>query len=273
MFAINCAIAAMSANKSVMFFSLEMSVEEIMDRIVAFSTGIPMNRLKEGLFNEEDSHETERKENLKKIAKEMLDMSDKKLLIDVGSDDVTVDKIRAKALRRAQSDAGLDLIIVDYLQLMKPVGNHGSRQEAVASLSRGLKLLAKQLGVPIITLVQLNRGNQDEEDNTPRIDNIRESGAIGQDSDIIILLHRQDTVDEGIPPTSVILAKQRNGEANRVIRCHSNLECSAFVEMKSRKDINQEEINDDELFEDELDDFDDFGEFDDYDEDDLGGGF
>ena len=266
-FAVNCAIGAMSANKSVMFFSLEMSKSEIMDRIVAFSTGIPMNDLKKGLIYEDDNGE-KRDESLKNVAKEMTEMANKKLLIDVEAKDVTVDKLRAKAIRRAQSEEGLDLIIVDYIQLLKPVGQFSNRQEAVASLSRDLKLLAKQLDVPIIILSQLNRGGNEEEDNIPTINNIRESGAIGQDSDIIILLHRSEPKDEGIPPTLVILAKQRNGEANKTIRCHSNLSTSAFLEMKSRKAVDADDIDDSD-FEDETIDFgdDDFDMGDDFDDD------
>lgn len=226
-FAVNCAVAASEANKSTLFFSLEMSESEIQDRIMASMSSIPMNDLKQGKVKEEQKALLE--ETAEKVSK-------MKLLIET-EPKITVDAIRAKALRRAQSPAGLDLIIIDYLQLITPVGRFSSRQEIVADLSRNMKLLSKQLGVPIIVLVQLNREGKDEEDNAlPRLDQIRESGAIAQDSDIVILLHRDAAQDGEIPHTLIILAKHRNGKAGDVVRCHSNLECSLFREVIRAKD-------------------------------------
>jgi replicative DNA helicase len=247
-FAINSAVAACEANKSVQFFSLEMSEVEIQDRIIASMSGIPMNDLKQGKVSEED------RETLRETSERVSHM---KLLIET-EPKITVDAIRAKALRRAQSPQGLDLIIIDYLQLITPVGNFSSRQEIVADLSRNMKLLSKQLGVPIIILVQLNREKSDGDENAlPKLDQIRESGAIAQDSDIVILLHRDKSEDGEIPHTLIILAKHRNGEAGAVVRCHSNLECSLFREVVRAKDkprMTDEEMND--LVKDS--DFDDF---------------
>lgn len=234
-FAVNCAVAAAEANKSTLFFSLEMSESEIQDRIVASMSGIPMNDLKQGKVQEEDipllQETTERVQKMK-------------LLIET-EPKITVDAIRAKALRRAQSEAGLDLIIIDYLQLITPVGNLSSRQEIVADISRNMKLLAKQLQIPIIVLVQLNREKGDDDNELPKISQIRESGAIGQDSDIVILLHRDKAEDGEIPPTLVILEKHRNGKAGDIIRCHSNLECSLFREVVRAKD--RERFSDEEM--------------------------
>ena len=247
-FAVNCAISAAKANSSVMFFSLEMSKTEIEDRVLAATTGITMNRLKQGKLSDEEQ---------KILRAQMKEMADVKLIIDVDPK-VTVDIIRSRALKQAQTEAGLDFIIIDYLQLITPSGRFSSRQEAVADISRNVKLLAKQLGVPIMVLVQLNR-DKDEENALPHLDKIRESAAIAQDSDIVVLLHRDVALDDTTPHTLVILAKNRNGEANKTVRAHSNLECSLFREVTRVKDVERlTESDEAELIEDfDLSEFDD----------------
>jgi len=235
-FAINCAVAAAKAAKSVLFFSLEMEELELKDRMISSITGVPMNNLKNGTL---DANERRILQGAKSEINEM------KILIDTDPK-VTVESIRARALRRAQSPMGLDMIIIDYLQLITPTGRFSSRQEAVSDLSRNMKLLAKQLQVPIMVLVQVNREGNNDEDPLPKLDRIRESGAIAQDSDTVILLHRDQTMDDTIPHTLVILAKNRNGEANKTIRCHSNLECSLFRETQRAKDV-EGTITDDDI--------------------------
>ena len=220
--AINFATAAVYAGRSVLFFSLEMSEEEILDRIFASTTAISMNRLKDPSTLSSDDREI-----LKKVGEEYKQM---KLRIETDPN-VTVEIIRSKALEYARSnDNGLDMIIVDYLQLVGSTFRTNNRQEEVQKISRSFKLLAKQLQVPIVILSQLNR-NKNEEDGMPNMDNIRESGAIAQDSDVVILLHRDKTEDDVIPPTIVNLAKNRGGPADKFIRCHSDLACSVFREM------------------------------------------
>ena len=253
-FAINSAVAAMQAGKSVLFFSLEMSVEEINDRIVASVSSIPMNDLKQGLL-EDSSHRV--------LDESIADLSKAKLTIDFDAKQ-TIDGIRAKALKKAQSAEGLDFIVIDYLQLITPTGRFSSRQEAVADISRNMKLLAKQLGVPIMVLAQMNRSkDESSEDGMPKLSGIRESGAIAQDSDVVILLHRNKSSDEDIPPTYVILAKQRNGEADKTIKCHSHLECSMFQEIIINREFqsySEEEVaalSDD--LEEDLEDLEDLG--------------
>lgn len=244
-FAVNSAVAAAQAGKSVLFFTLEMSNAEIDDRIIASISGVSMSKLKNGNITEEENEKV----------KDALDQL-RKMKITVDSDPkVTVDTIRARATRQAQSPDGLDLIIVDYLQLITPVGRFSSRQEAVASISRNMKLLAKTMEVPIIVLVQLNRGKDDEEDKLPTIDNIRESGSIGMDSDIVILLHRDANFDDTTPHTLFLLEKNRNGENKKIIRCHSNLSTSLFREVRKEKDVAEERLSDEDLseLEDDLD--------------------
>lgn len=256
-FAVNNAVAAARAGKSVLFFTLEMSNEEIDDRIIASMSGVSMSRLKEGNLSDEDRT---------RVRQALDDLKDMKIMVD-SDPRVTVDTIRARAFKQAQSPEGLDLVIVDYLQLITPAGKYSSRQEAVADVSRNMKLTAKVIEVPIIVLVQLNRGKDDEEEGKlPSLENIRESGSIAMDSDVVILLHREDTFDDTTPHTLVILDKNRNGEAHKVIRCHSNLECSLFREVKKEKDTTDERLSDEEYA--ELEDDIDLDEFNDYDLDD-----
>lgn len=241
-FAINAAVAAIQANKSVMFFSLEMSVEEINDRIFSSISSIPMNDLKQGKLDD----------GQREVLKEAIsELKHSKLTIDPDPKQ-TIDSIRAKALKKAQSPEGLDFIIIDYLNLITPTGRFGSRQEAVADMARNLKLISKVFEVPVMILTQMNRAETDNEDGIPTIDNIRESAATGQDSDVVIILHRKKAMDEDIPPTYVVLAKQRNGEADKIIKCHSHLECSVFREMVVKKDLDAYSDEEMDSFDEEL---------------------
>lgn len=234
-FAVNSAVAAAQAGKSVLFFSLEMGDAEIMDRITSSTTGVFLKRLREGGLTEDDF------ERLREASGDL-----KKMKIKLETDaKVTVESIRAKALRQAQSEMGLDFIIIDYLGLLTPVGKFSSRQEAVADMSRNVKILAKQLGVPIMVLAQVNRKSNADENDLPGIHNLRESGGIAQDSDVVILIHRDDSTDGNMPHTLLLLEKNRNGESNKTIRCHSNLECSLFREVVRAKEV--ERLDDDEV--------------------------
>lgn len=254
-FAIMSAVAAARSGKSVLFFSLEMGNAEIIDRIVACMSGVSMTKLKQGRLTEEE---------MGLVSKAQQEFKELKIIIDTDPK-ATVDSIRSKAFKAAQSPSGLDIIILDYLQLITPVGRYSSRQEAVSDMSRNMKLTAKALNVPIMVLVQLNRAKGDEEDDKmPTLDNIRESGAIAMDSDIVILLHRDVVQDDTTPQTIIILEKNRNGESKKAIRCHSNLECSLFREIKREKETSQR-LTDEEL--EELEDDIDLSDFEDLDDD------
>lgn len=254
-FAIMSVVAAARAGKSVLFFSLEMSHPEIIDRIVACMSGVSMSKLKQGRLSPEE---------LELVARAQQEFKEMKVTIDTDPK-ATVDAIRSKAFKAAQSPRGLDIIILDYLQLITPTGRHSSRQEAVAEISRNMKLTAKTLNVPVMVLVQLNRAKGDEEeDKLPTLDNIRESAAIAMDSDIVILLHRDVAHDDTTPHTIVILEKNRNGESQKLIRCHSNLECSLFREINREKEAS-ERLTDEDM--EELEDSLDLSEFPDLDDD------
>lgn len=261
-FAIMAAVSAAQAGKSVMFFSLEMSESDIIDRIISCISGVVLDKLKSGRLNDYD------KQKINEAIDELRDMH---ITIDTDPK-ATVDTIRSKASKANESKAGLDMIILDYLQLLTPVGKSDNRQQDVANMSRDMKLMAKTFKVPIMILVQLNRAKNDEEDDKlPRLDDIRESAAIAQDSDVVVLLHRSTSKDETTPHTLVILDKNRSGASKKTIVCHSNLANSNFREITKEKnvsdDLSDESVEQlDELLSnsDDLDDLDDL----DYDLDD-----
>lgn len=249
-FAINNAVAAAVAKKSVLFFSLEMGTEEIERRIVSSMSGVPMNAIKSGYIN-----------NMDRINETLEQLKEMKLTVDTETN-LTIEKIQARALKQAQSKDGLDMVIVDYLQLLTPSskGNE-NRERQVADISRGVKLLAKKLDVPIMIVVQLKRPNNDEDtERLPTNYDIRESGAIANDSDIILLLHRRQQTDEIIPKTQVIISKHRNGESQKIITCHSNLSCSVFREVTKEESTiltDQDLENLEDEVDSEFEDFDD----------------
>lgn len=197
--------AAYRAGKSVLFFSLEMSKPELMQRLIAAEGRIPLGSLKTGRLTDEE------RMNLLSVQDTIKNGN---LYFDATAD-VGVSHIRSRATRQKASPAGLDLIVIDYLGLMQvPAGNkQANRQTQVAELSRAIKLMAKQLEIPIIMLSQLNRDSESRVDKKPAVSDLRESGAIEQDADCVMLIHRPDQSDPNIRPgeADLILAKNRNG--------------------------------------------------------------
>lgn len=239
-FALMIAISIAKAGKSVLFFSLEMNRDEIVDRIVANLSGVSLDDLNQGLFDAETGQVNQK--NVEKVRKAREDLSKMHIVIDTDADQ-TVDSIRAKAIRQSQSPEGLNCLIVDYLQLVKSVGRFNSRQEEVANISRNLKILAKKMSIPVVALSQLNRKKDTTEEQIPTMDNIRESGAIAQDSDVVILLHRGKNEDNTVQDTLVILEKNRNGSSNKKIRTATNLEFANFRERKSQNEAQNDIID------------------------------
>lgn len=222
-FAINNAVAAMYQDKSVLFFSLEMTEREVISRMVASIAHIPIQKIEKAAPLTEE--ETERKnEALEFIA-------NSKLVIDTNPH-VTVEYIKRASIKIAQSRDGLDFVIIDYLQLIGSSGKR-SRQEEVADVSRNMKILGKELNVPVMVLVQLLRERRDEDtDQVPKLYEIRESGAIAQDSNVVILIHRDKDKDAEIidPKALFIIAKNRQGEDNKFISVRTMLEASLFID-------------------------------------------
>jgi replicative DNA helicase len=184
-------------------FSLEMGRTEITMRLLSAEARIPLNSMRNGKMTDDD---------WSRLARRMGEVSSAPLFID-DSPNMTMMEIRAKA-RRLKQRHDLRLIIVDYLQLMQSGKKVESRQIEVSEFSRQLKLLAKELEVPVIAVSQLNRGPEQRTDKRPMLSDLRESGSLEQDSDMVVLLHREDAYDrESTRPgeADLIVAKHRNG--------------------------------------------------------------
>jgi replicative DNA helicase len=161
----------------------------------------------------------------------MSEISEAPLYID-DSPNLTMMEIRAKA-RRLSQKAGLKLIVVDYLQLMTSGKKYESRQQEVSDFSRSIKLMAKELDVPVVAISQLNRGPEQRTDKKPMLSDLRESGSLEQDSDMVILLHRPDAFERDDPrggEADLILCKHRNGPTKTITVAHQ-LHLSRFTNM------------------------------------------
>lgn len=205
-------------------FSLEMSKIEITMRLLSAEAKVPLHHLRSGQLSEDD---------WTKLARRMGEVSEAPLFID-DSPNMTMMEIRAKA-RRLKQRHELRIIVLDYLQLMSSNKRVESRQQEVSELSRGLKLLAKELEVPVIAVSQLNRGPEQRTDKRPQLSDLRESGAIEQDADMVLLLHRDDYYEKESPragEADFILAKHRNGPTDTVTVAFQG-HFSRFVDMST----------------------------------------
>ena len=203
-------------------FSLEMSRNEIAMRLLSAEASIALNHLRSGTMSDAD---------WQKLARKMSAVSEAPLFID-DSPNMTMMEIRAKC-RRLKQRHDLRLVVIDYLQLMSSGKKVESRQQEVSEFSRALKLLAKELEVPVVAISQLNRGPEQRTDKRPMMSDLRESGSIEQDADMVILLHREDAYERESPragEADFILAKHRNGPtANVTVAFQGHY--SRFVDM------------------------------------------
>ena len=201
--------AALHDSRSVVVFSLEMSREQLVSRMLCTEAAVDSQRIKEGLLNDDE---------MARLLDASGPMQHCKLFID-DSGGATVSSIRSKC-RRIQARQGLDLVIIDYMQLMtgNSKGKNDSRQQEISEMTRSMKLLARELDVPIILLSQLNRGPESRQDHTPMISDLRESGSIEQDADMVILLYRPQVYDTSITDNvaQIIIAKHRHGPTGTV---------------------------------------------------------
>jgi replicative DNA helicase len=217
-----CRAASIHNNLSSVFFSLEMTRSEITMRLLSAEAKVPLGHIRNGQMNDDD---------WAKLARKMSEVSSAPLFID-DSPNMTMMEIRAKA-RRLKQRHDLRQIVIDYMQLMTSGKKVESRQLEVSEFSRQIKLLAKELGVPIIALSQLNRGPEQRGDKRPMMSDLRESGSLEQDADMVILLHRDDVYEkESTRPgeADLIVAKHRNG-ATRDITVAFQGHFSRFVDM------------------------------------------
>ena len=203
-------------------FSLEMSKSEIVMRLLSAEAKIKLADMRSGRMSDDD---------WTRLARRMSEISEAPLYID-DSPNLTMMEIRAKA-RRLKQKADLRLIVIDYLQLMTSGKKVESRQQEVSEFSRQIKLLAKELEVPVVAMSQLNRGPEQRTDKKPMLADLRESGSIEQDSDMVILLHRPDAFESDDPrggEADLIIAKHRAGPTRTVTVAHQ-LHLSRFTNM------------------------------------------
>ncbi|WP_294703458.1 replicative DNA helicase [uncultured Fusobacterium sp.] len=209
-FALNLALnAAMKSNKGVLLFSLEMSSSQLLQRLLSIESGIGLQKIRNGFLDPDDWG---------KLGLASMKLSNSEINI-ADLPNVNVLEIRAIA-RRLKAAGKLDMIVIDYLQLIKGNGGRNdNRQQEISEISRALKGIARELDIPIIALSQLSRATEQRADRRPMLSDLRESGAIEQDADMVMFLYRDDyyneeSEDKGL--TEVIIGKQRNGPVGTI---------------------------------------------------------
>ena len=208
-FALNIATyAATRANVPVAIFSLEMSKEQVGNRILCSEALVDSNNVRTGDLNDEE---------LSKLAETSGELSQAPIYID-DTAGITITEMRARC-RKLKLEKNIGLVVVDYLQLIQGSGKTSGREQEIAEISRSLKILAKELEIPVIALSQLSRAVEARDDHRPMLSDSRESGSIEQDADIVMFLYRDDYYNEDSPEKNVaevIIAKQRAGSTGTV---------------------------------------------------------
>ena len=200
--------AALKGDASVAVFSLEMSKEQLVQRMLSSQSSVELKKIKTGTLNDND---------WPRIIDAMAVLSDAKIHID-DTPGIKISELRSKC-RKLKIEKGLDLVLIDYLQLMEGEGNNESRQQEISKISRSLKILAKELNCPVVALSQLSRAPEQRADHRPMLSDLRESGAIEQDADIVMFLYRDEYYHADSESTNigeVIIAKNRHGETGSV---------------------------------------------------------
>jgi replicative DNA helicase len=216
------------AKQPVLFFSLEMSKEQLVDRMLADASGVDSWNIRTGNLSDDD---------FSKLSEAMGEMAEAPIYID-DTPGLSVLEMRTKARRQAH-EAPLGLIIVDYLQLMQASGrSDGNRVQEVSEISRGLKLIARELNVPVIALSQLSRSVESRSPQIPQLADLRESGSIEQDADIVMFIYREayynpETERENI--TDLFIAKHRNGQTG-MVELYFHPERLRFMSLDKRAD-------------------------------------
>ena len=209
-FALNIATnAALRANVPVALFSLEMSKEQLVNRILCSESMVDSNKIRTGKLEEDD---------WTKLAETIGPLSEAEMYID-DTPGINIMEIRAKC-RKLKIEKNIGLVVIDYLQLIQGTGKrNGSREQEISEISRSLKILAKEIDVPVIALSQLSRAAEQRPDHRPMLSDLRESGAIEQDADIVMFLYRDDYYNEDSEKKNiaeVIIAKHRGGSTGTV---------------------------------------------------------
>lgn len=201
--------ASILSEKSVLFFSLEMSQKELSQKLLSAEAHVEHSKIRLGKGITQDDYDRIKKANEK--------LKSVNLYVD-DNPELDLVRLQAKCLKQSASPQGLDLVIIDYLQLMKAPPGKNNREQEIAEISRNVKIMAKKLGVPIIILAQLNRGNVNRTDKTPMVSDLRESGSLEQDADMVLLVHRPEVFDPNDKPgiTEIIAGKVRAGQPGTV---------------------------------------------------------
>jgi replicative DNA helicase len=234
-FSLNVAqYVGLEMKEPVAIFSLEMSKEQLALRMLCSEAKVNSNSIRKGFIKKEDWH---------KLTSAASNLTSAPIFID-DSSAITVLELRAKA-RRLKMEHGLSLIIVDYLQLMKGKGSFERREQEISDISRSLKALAKELSVPVIAVSQLNRSVESRKPPKPMLADLRESGAIEQDADVILFLYRDEVYNKDNPANKgkaeVDIAKQRNGPAGVTVHLAYISSCTRFMNMADREYGDMEE--------------------------------
>ncbi|MCK5294419.1 MAG: replicative DNA helicase [Arcobacteraceae bacterium] len=242
-FVLNTALQNVENGNGVIFFSLEMPAEQLMMRLLSAKTRIPLQNVRKGDLDDKE---------WSKVTTAFEDLNTKKLFVD-DSGSVNINQLRARVRKIAGNPTNnIKMVVIDYLQLMQGTGNK-ARHEEVSEISRGLKLLAREMDLPILALSQLNRGLEARPDKRPMLSDIRESGSIEQDADIIMFVYRDDVykerdearkekeskdkgedyksafIDKPIEEAEIIIGKQRNGPTGTV-KLDFHKELTKFVD-------------------------------------------
>ncbi len=220
--------SALKADAKVAIFSLEMSKEQLVQRIIASTAHVDLQKIISGRLEENEWMD---------IIDSMAPLSGAQIFID-DTPGITLMELKAKC-RRLKMEQGLDLIVIDYLQLMELGGRQESRQQEISAISRGLKIIAKEMNCPVVALSQLSRAPELRTDHRPILSDLRESGAIEQDADVVMFLYRDDYYHEDSEKQNIgelIIAKHRNGPTGSMELTFKK-EYTKFVNM-AREDYN-----------------------------------
>jgi len=218
--------AAKKHRQRIAFFSLEMSNEQVVQRLISAETGIDSQRLRRGEIAEGEWG---------RFMKATSDLAETYFFID-DSPGISALELRTKA-RRLHAEVGIDLLVVDYLQLMRGDFRSENRVQEISSISRALKALARELNVPVLALSQLSRGVESRTDKRPILSDLRESGALEQDADVVIFIYRDEMYNENTERKNIadiIVAKQRNGPTGTV-SLYFKKELAQFREAELRR--------------------------------------
>ena len=200
--------AALKANANVAIFSLEMSKEQLVQRMISATAHVDLQKIISGRLSEEEWIQ---------VINSMGPLSQASIFID-DTAGISLMEMKAKC-RRLKIEKGLDLVMIDYLQLMQLDGHQESRQQEISAISRGLKALAKEMECPVIALSQLSRAPELRADHRPILSDLRESGAIEQDADVVLFLYRDEYYHDDSEKKNigeVIIAKHRNGPTGSI---------------------------------------------------------